>query len=69
MLVYRDGAGRSVSLFIAPIAAADAPARADSVDDVTTFYRVANGLGYALTLPRADAIPAVKVAFGMQTGP
>jgi anti-sigma factor RsiW len=67
VIVYRDGDGRSISLFIAPVAAADAPARADSGGDVTTFYRIANGLGYALTLPRTDAIPAVTVAFGMQS--
>lgn len=69
VLVYRDSAGRPASLFVAPVATADAPPRADSNGDVTTLYRVTNGMGYALTLPRAGTDPAVKVAFGMQTGP
>ena len=69
VIVYRDGTGRPASLFVATVATADAPPRADSSGDVTTLYRVANGVGYALTLSRAGADPAVKVAFGMQTGP
>jgi anti-sigma factor RsiW len=69
MLIYRDGAGRPASLFVAAVAAADAPPQAESSGDTTTFYRIANGVGYAVTLPRAGADPAVKVAFGMQTGP
>jgi anti-sigma factor RsiW len=66
LLIYRDGAGQPASLFVAPVAAADAPPRADGGGDVTTLYRVANGIGYALTLSRASANPAIAVAFGMQ---
>ncbi len=69
VLVYRDSAGRPASLFVAAVAAANAPPRAESSGDTTTFYRIANGVGYAVTLPRGGADPAVKVAFGMQTGP
>jgi anti-sigma factor RsiW len=68
LLVYRDGAGQPASLFVASVAAADAPPRADGTADVTTLYRVANGTGYALTLSRASANPAIEVAFGMQPG-
>ena len=68
LLVYRDGAGQPASLFVAPVAAADAPPRLDGTADVTTLYRVANGMGYALTLSRASANPALEVAFGMQPG-
>jgi len=69
VLVYRDSAGRPASLFVAPVAAADTPPRADSSGEVITLYRVANGMGYAVTLPRAGADPAVKIAFGMQMEP
>jgi anti-sigma factor RsiW len=68
LLVYRDGAGQPASLFVAPVAAADAPPRADGQGDVTTLYRVANGMGYALTLSHAAADPAIEVAFGMLAG-
>jgi len=68
VLLYRDNAGRPASLFVTAIAAADAAPQVESSGDVVTVYRVANGLAYALTLPRgADA--AVKIAFGMQTSP
>jgi anti-sigma factor RsiW len=69
VLVYRDSAGRPASLFVAAVAAADTAPRAETSGDVTTLYRVANGLGYALTLSRAGADPAIKVTFGMQPGP
>lgn len=70
VLLYRDNAGRPASLFVTAIAAADAPPQVESRGDVVTLYRVANGLAYALTLPRATAADAaVKVAFGMQASP
>ena len=70
VLLYRDNAGRPASLFVTAIAAADALPQVASSSDVVTLYRVANGLAYALTLPRSTgADNAVKVAFGMQTGP
>jgi anti-sigma factor RsiW len=70
LLLYRDNAGRPASLFVTAVPAADAPPQAESSGDIVTLYRVANGLAYALTLPRevgADA--AVKIAFGMQGSP
>jgi len=70
VLLYRDNAGRPASLFVTAVAAADAPAQIESSGDVVTLYRVANGLAYAVTLPRATgADAAVKIAFGMQTSP
>lgn len=68
VLLYRDNAGRSASLFVTVIAAADATTQVESSGDVVTLYRVANGLAYALTLPRATGVDdAIKIAFGMQT--
>ena len=70
VLLYRDNGGRPASLFVTAIAAADAAPQVESSGDVVTLYRVANGLAYALTLPRATGIDAaVKIAFGMQTSP
>ena len=70
VLLYRDGAGRGASLFVTPVAGADAAPRADVAGgDVTTLYRVSNGLGYALTLSRAANDPAIQVAFGLRSGP
>lgn len=70
LLLYRDNAGRPASLFVTAVAAADASPRAETSDDVTTLYRVANGLAYALTLSRAEgADAAVKIAFGMHASP
>jgi anti-sigma factor RsiW len=70
VLLYRDNAGRPASLFVTTIAAADAPPQIENSADVVTLYRVAGGLAYALTLPRAPgADAAIKIAFGMQTSP
>ena len=70
VLLYRDNAGRPASLFLTAVAVADAPPQVESSSDVVTLYRVANGLAYALTLPRATgADAAIKIAFGMQTSP
>lgn len=69
LLIYRDSAGRPASLFVAAAAAADTPPAAESSGDMTILYRVANGVGYVVTLPGAGADAAVKVAFGMHTGP
>ena len=70
VLLYRDNAGRPASLFVTAVAAADAAPQAESSGDVITLYRIANGMAYALTLPRAaGADAAVKIAFGMQGSP
>lgn len=70
VLLYRDNAGRPASLFVTVLAAADAPPQVESGGDFVTLYRVANGVAYALTLPRATgADAAIKIAFGMQASP
>src|SRR5690348_5245081 len=44
LLLYRDNAGRPVSLFLTAVAAADSLPQIESSGDVVTLYRIANGL-------------------------
>lgn len=66
VLLYRDAQGRAFSLFIEPLMADDRRPYLVAGGDTTTIYRVAHGVGYALTLSASVVDSAVKAAFGMQ---